>query len=142
MNGPEASSGGGRRVVREIVVTYTLEGDSSGKEHTMGLRHSGQGAAVDGVVWSRRLMDRMAYQDQQASGRCVPVETRKGGPEWKKFGNPGPAGSDPTAGGGVESTGGDNEPMVARAAAGESDVAGECFWIHDESCIWTVICDI
>lgn len=117
MQKPEPGKGT-RRLVKQIVVTYTLEGDPEQKEHTFGLRHTGEGAAVDALVWSSKLMKRLRYEDEKQPGRCVTPEQRSVGPEWRRIG-----------------TSGTMDTLA------NGDDRHHCYWIHDPDCFWFQHCD-
>jgi hypothetical protein len=134
MSSSAPQAGRNRPLVRQIVLTYTMEGDPEQKEHTLTLSREGTGAVVDGVVWSRRLMDRLGYLDRPGGG-CEPVQRRPARPEdgWRRR---------VAAGGGVDATSDDPGTASFSAAATSADDDGrECVWIHSADCRWIEWCD-
>jgi hypothetical protein len=126
MDKPGSAVDGERRLVRRIVLTYTLEGEAAEREHTIALSRDEGGARVDGVVWSRALMDRLGYQNGQAG--CVPVPRRPARPDdgWRKNGGP-------------------VEPEQAELSAADATRQGdgeECIWLHRETCTWLSWCEV
>jgi hypothetical protein len=143
---------GGRRVVRRIVLTYTLEDDPSGAEHTMVVERGEAGAVVDGLVWSRRLMERLTYMGEGGQ----PVPQRSGRPDdgWSRRGRQAAGGQggggngDGNGGGNTRNGGGDDS--LAGGNGGDADAGqvsamstgvDECIWLHMESCSWMSLCD-
>jgi hypothetical protein len=123
MNNHESAAGRPRRIVRKIVLTYTVEGDPEQKEQTMTLTRESQGKAVDGIVWSRSLMDRLAYLRGAGSQGCEAVQRRpaRGDDGWQQNGKP---------------------PRDGASLTAASDPSrGECIWLHEESCTWIAWCD-
>jgi hypothetical protein len=104
-----------RRMVRKIVLTYSVEGEDT--ERTVTVTHTEGGQAVDGLILDRKLLNRLFYEDP-ANNRYRPVDRRPAPrpPEERKWR--------------VEANGG--------AAAMSS--GNDCVWIHDESCNWTEFC--
>ncbi|MGH7464275.1 MAG: hypothetical protein ACREK1_03810, partial [Longimicrobiales bacterium] len=81
MSAKGAESGSGTRIIKEIVVTYRLEGDEEGMERSFRITNSGGGQAVDGVVWSDLLIQKLNYDE---NGRCVPVGKQNPGKgQWR-----------------------------------------------------------
>jgi hypothetical protein len=108
----------GRRI-RKIVVEYEGGGGFE-------LENAGSTDAIDGLVWSDALMDRLRYEDASKPGRCE-TPKRETGMGWKKrsvgAGN----------GGGASNGGGDGDAMMAASQ--------ECVYVHLASCSWRTICD-
>jgi hypothetical protein len=131
MQGPEPTARPARRLVHEIVLRYTLEGDDAGTKHEVTLRSTGGGAAVDGVVWNRELMDRLGYTDAQpGNGRCVPVPQRpsQAADGWERRGG--------QASRGTKSA--ETSDMETSLASTQDGV--DCIWLHTESCHWISYC--
>lgn len=124
-------------------MTYTLDGDDSQAEHTFGIVHRGDGEDVDGLVWSRSLMDRLNYPDAQQPGRCVPVPRKRPGPDdrWERIGDPASE-TKPATDGGKRSSSDVAASDVETAATSDVQAsAGDCYWLHKQSCDWIAICD-
>lgn len=136
MNRPVPPARGSRRIVKQIVLTYTLEDDPEQREHTMTLTRRG-GGAVDGVIWSRRLMDRLAYMDGPGSqAQRVTQRPARGEDGWVRSGGQEAAlsvGGDVVEAGPAESGG-----MSTMSTGVENP---ECIWLHQESCSWLSYCD-
>jgi hypothetical protein len=126
MNQPEPAPSA-RRIVRKIVITYTLEGDDSKTEHTLGLAHTGGGEVVDGVVWSHKLMNRLRYEDPQRPGQAVPVTRRPGDrQQWRRVQDDGTASA--------------STASTTENGNGDTDLE-DCIWYHEDSCYWRSFCD-
>jgi hypothetical protein len=129
-SGPTARTGR-RRLVQEIVLRYTIEGDDTGATQEVTLRRSGGGGHVDGVVWSRELMDRLGYVDAQpGNGHCVPVHQRpsQASDGWERRGG--------QASGAATSA--ETSAMETSLASTQDGV--DCIWLHTESCHWISYC--
>lgn len=116
----------GRKIIREIVVTYRLEGDEKGVDRTFRVTNSGEGQAIDGVIWSDELIGKLNYEKD---GRCVPVEQQ----------NPGKGAWKTTS----STTGDDTTAQRTQLKSGTMQALSaerECVWLHDESCIWECYC--
>jgi hypothetical protein len=109
----------GRRI-RKIVVEYEGGGGFE-------LENDGSTDAIDGLVWSDALMDRLRYEDASKPGRCEEPK-RETGTGWKKK---------PVGGGnsGGNNGGGDGDALMA--ASGDAG----CIYVHSTSCTWSMICD-
>jgi hypothetical protein len=119
----------GRRIVQQVTLTYTMEGDDT--ERSITLRRDGDAGVVDGVVWGQSLMDRLGYLEAQQGAGCRPVTTRpaRPGDGWRRD-TPQRTAADPAA---------DVEEGGASTADGPAD--DECIWLHKESCVWISWCD-
>lgn len=73
-----------RRLVTRITVTYRLADDPKAGEQTRTLVHSGEGAEVDGVIWSDELMRKLAYLEGE---ECVAPKKLAGQDEWRLEGS-------------------------------------------------------
>jgi hypothetical protein len=125
--------GNARRLVKKIVVTYTLEGEGD-QEYEYALTHEGDtGAAVNALVWDADLMERLRYADDDRPNGCRKPE-RKPGKGWKGKVTPKGGGN-----GGSGGNGGNGGEMTASAAG--TQAAGECVWVHNPSCEWQMFCD-
>lgn len=131
-----------RRVVTKIVLTYTLEGDASQEEHSVTLSSDGGAAPVDGVIWSRSLMERLGYVDGPEA-RCKPVPRRPARPEdgWRRRGKPESADAESASTAAVSDVGTAGTTDVSIAAATDSGDNPDCIWLHDQSCTWMSLCD-
>jgi hypothetical protein len=132
MDKPGSPAHGERRLVQRIVLTYTLEGDAEQREYTVTLSRDEGGARVDGVVWSRTLMDRLGYQNDQQG--CVPVPRRPARPDdgWRKNG------------GAAQSRNALSDPAATDLTAADATLQGageECIWLHRETCTWVSWCE-
>jgi hypothetical protein len=122
----------GRRIVTRIVITYVLEDDASQQEHTMELSRERGGDVVDGLIWNRKLMDRLAYED--APGKCEKPKKRPARPEdgWKRKDSDGA----PRLTTMSEESGGNGNGN----GPGDGDGEDDCLWFHEESCTWLKLC--
>lgn len=117
----------GRKIIREIVVTYRLEGDEKGVDRTFRVTNSGEGQAIDGVIWSDELIAKLNYEQE---GRCVPVgQQNPGKGAWKTTAST--ADGDTTA---------QRTQLKSATTTQALSSARECVWLHDESCIWECYC--
>jgi hypothetical protein len=132
MDTPDSEAQGERRLVQRIALTYTLEGDAAQREYTITLSRDDGGARVDGVVWSRALMDRLGYRNGPQG--CVQLPRRPARPEdgWRKNG------------GAAQSRAALSAPeqgeLTVADAAGQGD-GEECIWMHRETCTWVSWCE-
>ena len=116
----------GRKIIREVVVTYRLEGDEKGEDRTFRITNSGEGQVIDGVIWSDALVEKLNYAED---GRCVPVGRQNPGKgSWKTTRS--------TAADGTESLRTQLKSTTTQALSSER----ECVWVHDESCMWSCYC--
>jgi hypothetical protein len=132
MDRPAASAHGERRLVQRIELTYTLEGDAAQREYTITLSRDDGGARVDGVVWSRALMDRLGYRNGQQG--CVSLPRRPVRPEdgWRKDGG--------SARNGAALSDAEQEELTVADVEGQGD-GEECIWMHRETCTWVSWCE-
>lgn len=117
----------GRKIIREIVVTYRLEGDEKGVDRSFRITNSGAGQVIDGVIWSDELIGKLNYAED---GRCVPVGQQKPGKgEWKT--------TSATADGGT-----DVQQTQLKSGTTTQALSSEleCVWLHDENCMWSCYC--
>jgi hypothetical protein len=132
MNKPDPMAAEPRRVVTKIVLTYTLEGDATQEEHSVTLSSDNGGAPVDGVIWSRSLIERLGYTNGEGAG-CKPVPRRRARPEdgWHRRGGR-PESAEPESA--------EPESAIGTAAADDGDNP-DCIWLHDPGCTWLSLCD-
>lgn len=98
-------------LVSKVVITYRLEGDPEGTERTRTLEHGRGGEALNGLVWSGELMRKVGYLERD--GSCTEAKKERGTAAWKVY---------------------------SSEKEGEADGAGNCFWLHSPSCIWSEYC--
>lgn len=121
-----------KKLVTKIVVSYTIDGEPG--EFTLTNEEGGQ--EVDGVIWSKELVDKLYYAESGNAGnpgnadnagnagnaaKCRPVGKRKGGGGWK-----------------VKKSGGGSGSLSSGANTLSSPV--DCTWLHEESCFWVEYC--
>ena len=107
-----------RRIIREIVVTYRMSDDPKGEDQKFTIRNTGEGEAVDGVIWNRSLMEKLGYLE--GDGRCTPVKSGPG-KGWETD---------------LKQPETQTQTQVRMAAA----AGGDCIWLHDETCFWWEYC--
>lgn len=131
------------KLVTKIVVTYTLDGD----EREFTATHTGNGGAVDGMIWGPSLLNKLFYQEQ-GNNKYRPVDRKpSSGPgqgEWKvesRGGGAGQAGSGGATGsGGAAESGGEVESGGEMLAMGGPPGGRDCVWLHNENCTWWEFC--
>lgn len=106
------------KLVKKIVLTYTLEDDPEQVEQTMTVTHTGKGQVVDGMVWGEALMDKLYYED---------AGTREHRPVGRR-----PGSESPVEAWSVESGG---EKVMMTRSNGR-----DCVWLHEPNCFWWEFC--
>jgi hypothetical protein len=111
-----------------ITLTWYYEDDPD-TLHTDTLKHDDRGEDIDGLIWSRDLLEKLRYDDE--AGGCREPDKRPGSGGWRVTGNPG---------GGKKKNTGSTTEKTALSASAASDGDSDCYWVHSNACIWQQYC--